>query len=401
MINPLHNLPTGITEDDILDLVEHALPEARAQVVRAALAASRPDLLRLVDAMHVDRRALASMEPPRAPAGLVAAAATMASRDHPLTDIVEPEVTTLRVSTYKPHRRPGVLASIADLLTSSTLARGLAVAAGFSLAAGVLLWGILAIVAEISQPVRIANNDDPAPTITERRDPLDRQDPQVALSDEPQIESTDPTDALASTDQPGEEPLDPDLDPLPAAAGMDGQRALALAREGRLAVRVRVGSTDLALARIENLRRQAQREGVLWRTLSAEFSTPIYVAMAESTARPSPAPRPGSNPPTIAGDPAATTPGAPPRSRDLPDFQPPTGRLAAAYELQLPDSATTLESLRRALTRDRFQVAEFIELPNAVPTEPILDPRTIFWWDQPPSAWERKIRVPVLVETLD
>src|SRR5690606_12590490 len=98
------------------------------------------------------------------------------------------------------------------------------------------------IVAEISQPVRIANNDDPAPTITERRDPLDRQDPQVALNDEPQIESTDPTDALASTDQPGEEPVDPDLDPLPAAAGMDGQRALALAREGRLAVRVRVGS---------------------------------------------------------------------------------------------------------------------------------------------------------------
>lgn len=426
MSDPLHNLPQGITEDDLLALVESDLgdtrgaglrrvsdggagpqpmSEHRLTAVRAALAA-RPDLLQLLDQMRSDRGALAAIEPARAPGGLVAAAVSTAHRQLLAADIVEPEVTTLRVSSVHPQRRPGVIATIAELLSSSTLARGLAVAAGFSLAAGVLLWGVLAIVAGISHPVHLAdNNAQPgAPTTLDGGSGAAISPDETRLAgqtDTPDIEpaGNNPT-ALAANDNPIDDGLaGPALEPFPTAQAMDAQHALALAREGRLAVRVRTGSADIALARVESLRRQSQGEGVIWRTLPADVSGPILASIAPpSGALP---PRQGPSAPTIASDnpddnnrPSANHAPLP----HLPGST--TGILAAAYDLQLPPSGTTLESLRRALTRDRFQVAEFVELPEPVEAEPPLDARAMFWWDQPPSAWEKKIRVPVLIETV-
>ena len=41
-----------------------------------------------------------------------------------------------------------------------------------------------------------------------------------------------------------------------------------------------------------------------------------------------------------------------------------------------------------------------VELTEPVETEPSLDPRAMFWWDQPTAGWTRKIHVPVFVESI-
>src|SRR5690606_5094090 len=112
--------------------------------------------------------------------------------------------------------------------------------------------GILAIVAEISQPVTVARDDDSAvPAVEQPIRPA--EDTRLAINDQDPAMPDLPEGPLAADSGTASEDLAEEALPtFPEAQPMSPERALALAREGRLAVRVRVGSPDVALARVEN-----------------------------------------------------------------------------------------------------------------------------------------------------
>jgi hypothetical protein len=192
----------------------------------------------------------------------------------------------------------------------------------------------------------------------------------------------------------------------PVAREVTIEEAVALAREGRLAIRVT--ARDLrGLSRLEqdgatrrgNQSWQLSRDvppAVLAAALPATSeasrafvraahalgsSTETGTAMFSTASLISPLIGPGATVTSFAPSVIATGPA-----------------LSASYLLDVPQTERAFDAVR-AVLRDRLKgEVVFAELPDAMPAATKADAQSALWWTKPSSQWSPRVTVPVLVE---
>jgi hypothetical protein len=192
----------------------------------------------------------------------------------------------------------------------------------------------------------------------------------------------------------------------PVAREVTIEEAVALAREGRLAIRVT--ARDLrGLSRLEQ--DGATRRGTQSWQLSRDVPPAVLAAALPATSEASrafvrAAHALGSS--TESGTAMFSTaslispligPGA-----TVTTFAPAviaTGpALSASYLLDVPQTERAFDAVR-AVLRDRLKgEVVFAELPDAMPAATKADAQSALWWTKPSSQWSPRVTVPVLVE---
>lgn len=431
------HLPNGqpldpALEADLLAWIEgEPLPAARDAAVARYLNAHPKYAERLLR-MKGDREALRALADEPAPAGLVQGALEALEpvlERQMLLDLAqgEPVGGGPPVSIVRPPRQ-----SLWETFTADRLGRRLAMAAALLLLVG----GVTYFAADQlgdgagrpsfedeSGPIALQQPpEDEAPSILFDASPAREvaAAPEWAMmksepaSDAGRVEEPAPT-TLAATGRgasagaadlaeakPAEVLVAAPEAPEPVEIGPE--RALELAREGRLAIRVLSGNPERAVTRLEN-RASRRSAAAPWR-LGGEVDETIIAALANpgpSTALVRADLPPEDLRPTFAGM------DLPPEVRML---LPGSETTSLAFELPVPAHAVphgrmvevrlderTLESVRKEAARVAGGRAVYEELPTALPPEtPPVSPASVFWWTQPPSAWGGWGRVPVIIE---
>lgn len=381
-------LPQGLDESTLLALIEGDLrPSAQADVRRKL--AAHPELAALIDRMIADRRHIQLLPAVPVPDGLVEGAMAIAQRD---------TMTSLKLV----EAQPGPIAVSIPLRSRQSWWTRSKVAAALLLAAG----GTIVIYATTKgqRPAGTPRVGDPGTLAKGPLTPSGPTNPQPLLADNlptPHIDSTPPAvpiDEIPDTRltlaaAPGPSVVFP---MLPAETSEDHlQRALSLAREGRLVVRVIARTSAIAQTEVAAL--SSRREsGRIW-TLNREAPAEIIAAVARPPA--SPTPRPEATQPALA-DSQWQVPMRPLLRIDpsLPTYDGPQNREKVCLASVSP-SIGALQSLQTVLT-ERLGAVSFAELPSSAPTAatPAVTADSVLWWTQAPAQWSAWIDVPVIVE---
>lgn len=426
-------------EADLLAWIEgEPLPRARDAAVARALDAD-PALAARLLAMRSDRNVLRSMADEPAPAGLLEAALAAlepAMERRMLLELAEgkPLHDHPPVSIVRPPRQ-----TLWQTFMSDRLGRRLSLAAALLLVVGATAYFAASSLEprpNLGDPngTRIAQADpEPDAGVTSKTAPerTIAMAPEAGQGPAPQgiaadraaesradYELTEPR-VLAEAPTPGptaEKPVEVagvptevavaevlrELEEATAAeAGMTADRALALAREGRLAIRVVSTHPSLAIHQLD--RRLGRRAGGgSWR-LAGDVPAPIVAAVANPgppVVLASAAARQGepmfftsAREPVRVSLPTPTSPPVTPALVPQPEIAP-ESRMA---EVRL--DAEVLEAVRGAIGRAAGGDAVFEELPTPVPDEALpVSPAAVFWWTRPASEWTAWARVPVVVE---
>jgi hypothetical protein len=392
-------LPAGLTEADLLALVEgEALPRERAGVVAKAVAAN-PALARELEAMKRDREHLRALGDVKAPSGL------MDSVEAALQPVFERQMLLGLAEGDNIHERPPVSMVVprrAPLLSG----RRLAIAAGIALVAGGVAFTVLAPSiggGPAPMPGRsgpIARNTQAPAEITP---PQVAPQPETALAkgdapagaigavasagDDPQygpLPSEADTGAVAMADT---EPSDPAGPPAPEAIG--AAQAVALAAEHRLVIRVI--PSDGRFDRITE--KLAVRPKGAWQLAGA---APIELAslLDAQSGRPLPD---GSVPDRshMASDRGAPDVVSLPGPPGPPDY----AAAPSVYLINARMDEGTFQALEASL-RDTGADVLFEESAQALPMDsaPITTPAAVLWWGSGPSGWAVWGSVPVVIQ---
>jgi hypothetical protein len=209
-------------------------------------------------------------------------------------------------------------------------------------------------------------------------------------------------------------------------------RAMELAAEGRLVVRVRTLNAESLTKRMEIFARQRDLSGVSMRALATANMPAEYAALLTPSTFAQPAAGhtgvgPDRDPTWIAGEDGSSPQGIvgplaqPPATDFLAGLSTHRVEVAAVYLAEISSRETDLEQIRRAITSaakaaeaagPRAGIEGFVqgvvleERPAAsdsqvAPVEPVaIDPSDVLWWTGPSGNWLKKVRVPVVVETM-
>ncbi|MEK6702133.1 MAG: hypothetical protein AABZ53_07710 [Planctomycetota bacterium] len=382
----LNQLPQGLDESTLLALIEGDLRPSLENEVRSKLAAS-PELTATIDRMIADRRTLSLLPAVPVPSGLVEAAIAQAQRETMTSlKLVEAEPSPIAISTsFRTHQ---------GWWTRSKVAAALLLAVG-SLVVYTTTRG--------SKPSGNPLPVDLAPLTNNTVSPNRPSTPQPLLADNlPGVDPTPP--AVPSDDIPDTRlAVAPATGPvvvfpmLPAQTSEDRlQRALALAREGRLVVRVIARTPAAAQSEVAAL--SSRREsGRIW-TLNREAPAEIIAAVARPAAQPSPRPQEPVQP--LLADSQWQVPMRQMFRVDpsLPTYETPQQREKVCLASVSP-SIGALQSLQTVLT-ERLGAVEFAELASSAQSAqaPAVTAESLLWWTQSPALWSAWIDVPVVVE---
>ncbi len=374
-------LPPGITEADLIDLVDGVLAREREGAVLAALK-QHPQAGLLAKQFRADRSLVLALGDPRAPTGLAEGieskleAAALRDLARQSREVPRP----IPISQVQ-LRESGIL----RLLLESPWTRRLATAASLAIVAGLGIVGIRAALHNLQgTPVAHTNAPNPIPDVTP---------PSPAPTIDIAANPVDATPAIATT------LIAATIEPI--AQELTHTLAARLASEGRLAITVRATLAGPALKRLESLAR-ARDTG--WHAIPLD--APAQYAMLMSP-QPDAAPvtsTPNSpDPIAIAG--TQTAPGAvsqpsPPSTPALPHSHP---VVKAIYTVELTPGEQPFESLLRSIT-DALPDAATITLrvlPQPIAAPIAIDPDSVLWWTSPTGKWSKHARVPVVVETLE
>jgi hypothetical protein len=226
------------------------------------------------------------------------------------------------------------------------------------------------IAVEAPQPDSLADSStDPLPPATPAADA-----PAVVAAD------TEPAPGDGASDTP---------------ARLSPAEALALARESRLAIRIRAADADAVARAVQRIAERPTGQ-VRWRAVEPGEAAPILVAMIHEPAHaPAPGPVAPAPAPTIAGDGnSPPPPPPPPPAAELVRARP---DLRVLYTVELSETEAELGALAEALT-GRGRTAEFVALDQALPRVPSLEPGAVLWWTRPPAQWVRRTTVPIVLE---
>ncbi|MGD9690675.1 MAG: hypothetical protein AB7K52_13405 [Phycisphaerales bacterium] len=396
------NVRANIPADDALaalleDLVEgRALAPSGQARVDAALAAD-PALAGRLSAMRAQRAVLVSLRhaPIQAPADLLARAQSALEREE-REALLGLAASEHRTAGSIPASRveftgPGVLARLTPVVR---VLRPIAAAAAIILVAGLSLWGVRTLVQRASDTLAKSSDPDVGPiedhAIT----------PELARNDLPAAPA--PGETLAGTDAPGS-PAEIDTPPAPTIVaaehpfGMPLDRALALAGEGRLVIRIRAAEEGVALTILENMLARPRADRAVARVNDA-WAGPMLAILSP---RIEPDPLPDSIPPTtVAGsDPNAPGTAAPAHAPGNPL---PSWRLAGApYAVHFNPGERTLKALLGVLAPSGSGLrASLDEAPRSLKEElgADPDPAAILWWSNP-TLWDARPSAAIVIET--
>lgn len=398
------SLPSGVTEADLIDLVDGVVPAQREAALIEALR-REPRLGLLVKQMRADRSAVveAMAAVPATPRNLLEGIESRLDRAA-LSELVaeaEHAPAAIPISTVQPARR-----GLVQILAESAWSRRLATAASIAVVGGI---GYLA-VRELTRKwpalpgnapvvhvdpnanrgtgVTVPGDDDAAATALAMGD----GGPEV-----PNAASEPATTMVAAAEEPGV------TGPLTASA------ALRLAEQGRLVITVRSTGYESTLRHLEDLSRTSARD-TRWRALTvdslprefAALATPLPDETLPGTGRPGAPWRDG--PPAYASE--SGQPGAGPLERNLmgPPFYEP-GRVVVRALRTVETSATerSLDDLLKDLAVAKSHEARYRVLPEglAIEVKPSLDAESVLWWTRGPGNWNARVTVPVVVETVE
>ncbi|MGQ0629367.1 MAG: hypothetical protein ACT4PL_14875 [Phycisphaerales bacterium] len=396
----------GVDERLLIDLIEDQplSAEARETLGRALLADH--NLSRLVAQMRADRAGLLDLGSVKAPAGLIDGVEAMLERDALLGLAASESVAapaSIPISTFR--------AAPALATTRRPSMRRI----GFALSAA----AALAVVATVSyfaasrsgpnrpKPTDLTHNADPAPNIVPPRD-LPGPSPIVntlATGNDPAaapIGTPEPALATAIAAVSTIDDLPKDIAPAPADPfGMSFDRAIALARDGRLVVRVRTAAIDAVTANLERALDKPVRSGRLV-TLPGPVAATLASALHRDLEALPPifttAPRPGESPAIANQDPehpANHIPVARP-GETFPIVAPVFG--PTIFALAMPADEATLRALLRMLGGTGDVRLELSESPAHLPAALPVDAASVFWWTTP-ATWSPTLSVPVVVQS--
>jgi hypothetical protein len=421
-------VPAGLSASDeaeLLSLVEGELsPDQERAVIRRWQ--GRPEVIRLIEGMVKDRTQLGSLPVLSAPVGLLDGVEALLERESLLGGDNGSEFASgVEHGTLVSNRPPTV--DIGSRWSISRVLRYSGMAAGLVLAAGVTF-------------MVMRGGGLPAPTvqpsITDATSPNDGE--QIAMNNTPSgpangelppsisskhgAEHGETGQREAAKQESGSTMIAaaPDAREQAGAAsaalmkvdvGLSSERALELAREGRLMIRVVTGSVDQTLAKVRdgNDRRLAD-------VVTGVRTTPSDVERIASVAETM---RPLSHRRDMeladAFDtrsrhiiPAMSAQDVVTRDRTVqalelvrPEFSNLSTRQQtrrAVARVDIDAEAGAIESFQKAMASKGGVVVELVELPEPMTTEATFNPDEVLWWTQPPSNWAPKVGVPVVFE---
>jgi len=395
--------PLGLTEADVIDMVDGDVVPAREPLVIAALEA-QPRLGLIVKRMRADRAEMQMLGQvgATAPAGIFAGVEARLDREalRELVSEAEDAPAPIPIGRAMPSSPRGVI----RVLGESAWARRLATAASIAIVAGLGVAGARELARKWP---RLPGN---APLATKTSPGIHdggRGEMVAGGNDATSVAiDSEPVAVAAAELGAGENAVETLSDPLTMPD------ALRLAQQGRLVVVVRAGPAHYAgaLKHLEGLSRAAGTRGeVRWRShdldkLPAEMAmlaVPLDGIGADAGPAVSPRPRP---PLAIVGE---RTIGEPPRamtSTALPDVGLPVPRVVvkSLRTVRMTADARQLGDLLKDLNIGNNQVAKFRLLPAPIDDRPSLDAQSVLWWAAGGGdAWSRKITVPIIIETLE
>jgi hypothetical protein len=405
--NPTSPLPGGLTEADLLAIVEgEPLPREREAVVARTLAAN-PAMARELEAMKRDRAGLRSLGEERAPAGLmesVGAALQPVFERQMLLGLADGEALSdgPPVSMVMPRRN------------SLFAGRKLAMAAGLALVAGgvaftamSLNWGSgakasgrsrgsprLADVTPAKESDAAAVGDDGRRELALAKNADEQKPVAVVAANKANDEPVGPPAALADDGDAGKISLastgtsDESSVGPPSPAAMELAQALELASDHRLIVRVIApdGRFDRVTERLLHARGAWQLAGAAPVELASILDAPSGLMPQDDT-------RPER--PKIAGMEGAAEPIELPGPPEPPEFTP----APSVYLLNLRMDEVTLATLASAI-RDAGGEVVFEDATQALPIDsaPVVAPGAVLWWGNGPSGWAVWVSVPVVIQ---
>jgi hypothetical protein len=381
-------LPEGLTEGDMIDLIDGRLAPEREAFVLMAIKAE-PRLAVLVRRLREDAAAVAGLDggievpadlADRVEAQLHAEAlASLAAQeaDAPLEPAVTSVVTVSSSDDGSPWR----------LVLESAWTRRLATAASIAIVAGA---GLLAYhqfapapppgpgpIGPIAVTPAAPGPGEPGPGL--------EAGPEVAVATAPDASSIGQPPPLIA-------------DPPAVAATISPERALELARQGRLAISVRLPHAEAgALKRIEALARAAGREGG-WREVGLDRVPVAYASLLTPTMTVPSLSGPARPPILVAGEERGVRSGVDARV-DL-SFQR-RAVVRAIWSVDVSPRAAAIAGLLDALSPGRPDGAVLVERDAPMLPPPALTPEDVLWWHNPPSTWGTKVSIPVVVEDLE
>lgn len=385
MIDRSDNTAGPLTEEQIVDWIDGNVSADEAS--RLARASGRPDLAARVAQMQRQKSVLASLDNERAPAELYDRVMAAVERDVLLgiAQSASPSIVEPRLRLAGETESVG---SRASRVVQGNLPR-LALAAGLMLmVAGLAYFGSVAWKA-VKTPVapNIVDNGSGVPNGTE-----------VAIND-----TTPGNGERAMTNVPGEAAAAKSAasseTALAAAAPDTGlrevsiERAVELAEEGRLAIRVLAQKPE-NLTRIERdvSKPRAERQ---WRMTS---TVPAQIVAAVVPARKS------TEGPVLASDHRNALallgpylgPGA--ALSMVTAAADPLARVKGTFLVDVPATREQLGVVAAVFKNQLSARVVFEELPTVLdmPTAP--QAQDVLWWTQPPSQWVTRATVPVVVE---
>lgn len=192
----------------------------------------------------------------------------------------------------------------------------------------------------------------------------------------------------------------------PADAGVGGttlgpvmpERAVALAREGRLVMRVRAKDTR-ALAQLERQGRTGTPGG--W-TLRTRVPPSVIASVI--------APRPEAYPPRPTGTAPERAIAGVERSTALiagmmsavptivVNQDDPMSRVRGTYLAEFAATDRAMSAVRSAFSGRLGAEVAFEELAEPIEAPPAATPERVLWWTQPSSEWAPRVVVPIVVE---
>lgn len=428
---PANPGPRTPDEGDLLAFVEgEPLPREQERAVAAALAAD-PALARKLERMRADRSALRSMPAVAAPSGLLDAVESAlqpvlerqmllglrdgrALEDHPPVSVVQPA-------------RRSVLGS----LFAERAGRRMALAAGLLLVVGGASYFAATMIRPVSpaRPLEIADAarrvSAPAGPSSPRIGRGPDQTAQRMLAERPvaadrsiaaaptqakalggTANNASPSATLAQT-KPEEPPFSPPPAPSQVASapglnpedlGIDSARAVELAKQGRLVIRLRAPD-PFVLSHPSVIADRVRRSSpAMWRL--GDEAPPQLASLLH--AAPPPVPEPIARPsapsaPVVASDDLSKDmygPPAPSLPRTAAPFT--TQPVPTVYLVQTRLDAAAIDGLRGALAP--YGEATLEESAQPLPLEDSLNPAAVVWWSQPPSGWTWWASVPIVID---
>ncbi|MGH7131643.1 MAG: hypothetical protein ACREJO_06835 [Phycisphaerales bacterium] len=398
-----------IDETELLAFIEREpLAVDRADAVRGAIAADA-GLRELVDGMRADRSALAGIDDVHAPSNLLELVEARLEREAlvGLSRVGAP--AKLPVSQVIPERE-----SVIGQIITRPWARQLAMAAGLLIVAGV---GFMVVKAnwpthKAREFARGDNRAEPG-TLVEKPEGLAAKTASGANPKNDADLAVGPTRSAAT----GSTTVEPTTVQGPAAIAdasskdaaktevqppaMTLDRAIALAKEGRLVVRLRATDGNVAQERLDSLAKRAGswlKHGPATPGEGIEIADAVQIAVAASRPAPANIPvRPTED--AMAGTPSASNsrPSLPTPANAVP---PPSVNLAGqVYCLTLtPDDDNLRSLLQRLNGGDKDLLAQLQEVALPVAVGAPMTPDAMLWWNRAPVQWDRRLVVPVVVE---